>query len=118
MTAAAIDKRPDARTPSVKPANRSKQSGRPPTRHFRSGWLLLLALFVAAVGGTWWRYRETPAEGPAELVLQGNIDVRQVNLAFKVGGRIDTLAVDEGDTVRAGQVVATLDRVYFEDDLR
>src|SRR5262249_40162608 len=43
---------------------------------------------------------------------------RQVNLSFKVAGRIDTLAVDEGDPVKAGQVVATLDKVYFEDDLR
>jgi HlyD family secretion protein len=53
-----------------------------------------------------------------QLVLQGNIDVRQVNLAFKVDGRIETLAVDEGDAVRAGRVVATLDKRYFEDDLR
>jgi HlyD family secretion protein len=51
-------------------------------------------------------------------VLQGNIDVRQVNLAFKVDGRIETLAVDEGDPVKPGQVIATLDRRYFEDDLR
>jgi HlyD family secretion protein len=65
-----------------------------------------------------WRYESVPAEEPAELVLSGNIDVRQVNLSFKVAGRIDTLAVDEGDPVKAGQVVATLERRYFEDDLR
>jgi HlyD family secretion protein len=41
-----------------------------------------------------------------------------VNLSFKVEGRIETLAVDEGDTVTAGQVIATLDKRYFEDDLR
>jgi HlyD family secretion protein len=44
--------------------------------------------------------------------------VRQVNLGFKVDGRIATLAVDEGDAVSAGQVIATLDKSYFEDDLR
>ena len=53
-----------------------------------------------------------------QLVLQGNIDVRQVNLAFKVDGRIASLAVDEGDSVKAGQVIATLDKRYFDDDLR
>ena len=54
----------------------------------------------------------------ADLTLQGNIDVRQVNLSFKVGGRITTLLVDEGDKVAAGQVLATLDQRYFEDDLQ
>ncbi|MGO9469222.1 MAG: efflux RND transporter periplasmic adaptor subunit [Isosphaeraceae bacterium] len=44
--------------------------------------------------------------------------MRQVNLSFKVDGRIETLAVDEGDAVKAGQVVATLDKRYFQDELR
>jgi HlyD family secretion protein len=65
-----------------------------------------------------WRFASVPAEEPAQLTLSGNIDVRQVNLTFKVGGRIETLAFDEGDLVKAGQVVATLDRRYFDDDLR
>ena len=52
------------------------------------------------------------------LELMGNIDVRQVNLAFKVEGRIETLAVDEGDAAKAGDVIATLDKRYFNDDLR
>ncbi len=41
-----------------------------------------------------------------------------MNLAFKVDGRIASLAVDEGDSVKAGQVIATLDKKYFDDDLR
>lgn len=52
------------------------------------------------------------------LVLQGNVDVREVNLAFQVPGRIDSLAVDEGDTVKAGQVIASLDTGYFDDAAR
>jgi HlyD family secretion protein len=66
---------------------------------------------------TWYRYERTAAEGPAVLTIQGNIDVRQVNLSFKVAGRIDRLMVDEGDAVTAGQPVAVLDVRYFEDDL-
>jgi len=49
--------------------------------------------------------------------LQGNVEVRQVNLGFKVPGRIETLNVDEGDRVRAGQVLASLEKIYFEDTL-
>lgn len=44
--------------------------------------------------------------------------MRQVNLAFKVDGRITELNVDEGDSAYAGQVVASLDKVYFQDELR
>jgi HlyD family secretion protein len=81
-------------------------------------WLAVVALLLAGLaGGAWFYFTHRPAEENA-LVLQGNIDVRQVNLAFKVDGRIETLAVDEGDAVTAGQVIATLDKRYFHDDLR
>ena len=78
--------------------------------------VILIGLLVAAgAAGAWW-YKAEHA-GPQELVLQGNVEVRQVNLGFKVPGRIETLSVDEGDTVRAGQVLATLEKVYFQDTL-
>jgi HlyD family secretion protein len=54
----------------------------------------------------------------AALTLYGDVDVRQVNLSFKVEGRIVSLAVDEGDSAQAGAVVAELDRRYFDDELR
>jgi HlyD family secretion protein len=80
--------------------------------------LLLLAALVLVAGGTalYWRI-DRPARTD-RLILSGDIDVRQVNLSFKVSGRIAGLAVDEGDAVKAGQVLATLDKSYFEDDLR
>jgi HlyD family secretion protein len=46
-----------------------------------------------------------------ELVLQGNVDVRQVSLAFEDSGRIAEVRAQEGDRVKAGQVVAMLDTV-------
>ena len=78
--------------------------------------LLLLAL--AAAGALRLVSPRAANADKRQLVLQGNIDVRQVNLAFKVDGRIASLAVDEGDSVKAGQVIATLDKKYFDDDLR
>ncbi|WP_145524460.1 HlyD family efflux transporter periplasmic adaptor subunit [Yersinia vastinensis] len=44
-----------------------------------------------------------------QLTLHGNVDIRQVSLAFEESGRISALMVDEGDRVSAGQVVAMLD---------
>jgi HlyD family secretion protein len=90
-----------------------------PPRLRRRRWVFLAALIVVAAGGgaVWYFLAQDPEE-VSQLVLLGNIDVRQVNLSFKVDGRIETLAVDEGDFVKAGQVLATLDRRYFRDDLQ
>src|SRR5262245_24648238 len=120
MTAATLDRRTDpaTRPPDVRPALAGEPSGGFPPRRFPFRRILLATLLVALAGAVWWRFERTSPEGPAEIVLQGNIDVRQVNLAFKVSGRIDSLAVDEGDAVKASQVVATLDEVYFQDELR
>jgi HlyD family secretion protein len=79
--------------------------------------IVALALIAAGSVGAWlWTTYSSSTDGP--LVLQGNVEVRQVNLAFKVAGRIATLAVDEGATVIAGQKLASLEKVYFEDTLR
>jgi HlyD family secretion protein len=101
--------------PQQKPA---KSAAPPPPRRWPLRLFLLLLLAGAGIGGYAWYQREHEPRDQSRLVLEGNIDVRQVNLAFKVDGRIATLAVDEGDSVRAGQVIATLDKRYFEDDLR
>lgn len=47
---------------------------------------------------------------PAGLTLYGNVDIRQVDLGFRVGGRIAEVLVDEGDVMGAGQPMARLDR--------
>ena len=78
-------------------------------------FLLLALLIAAAAGGYWWFFLKKPAGGP--LVLQGNVEVRQVNLGFKVAGRIEKLNVDEGDVVSAGQTLASLEKIYFNDAL-
>jgi len=47
--------------------------------------------------------------GDTSIRLSGNIDVTQVDLAFKIPGRLNTRKVAEGDAVTAGQSVALLD---------
>ncbi|ATQ70975.1 MULTISPECIES: efflux RND transporter periplasmic adaptor subunit [Methylosinus] len=76
---------------------------------------ILAASLVAALLG-FWLWRRAPADdGP--LLLAGNVEVRQIDLAFKVGGRIKRLLVDEGDHIAEGQTIAVLDKIYFEEAL-
>ena len=53
-----------------------------------------------------------------ELTLYGNIEIRQVDLSFQVGGKIVSLLKEEGDSVKAGELLAIMDdkdyRTNFE----
>lgn len=51
------------------------------------------------------------------LRLYGNVEIREVQLGFRVPGRIDKLLVDEGDRVTPGQVLAQLDTRPLQDRL-
>jgi HlyD family secretion protein len=71
---------------------------------------------VLTIGGVYvWR-KHAASDPAAAFWLSGNVDVHQVELAFRVSGRIAQLTVDEGDVVQAGAPVAQLDRVPFEND--
>ena len=59
----------------------------------------------------------SPAGGGTDgaLTLYGNVDIRQVDLAFRVSGRLDAVNFEEGDTVSAGDVIAVLDIAPLRD---
>lgn len=57
------------------------------------------------------------SEGSTSLLLYGNVDVRQVQLAFRTGGRLQDMLVDEGDQVETGDVLARLDPELAEEAL-
>ena len=62
--------------------------------------LIVVPVILVAVGaGVWWLNRNH-AEAGNELVLHGNVDIRQVELAFNASGRIDQILVQEGDRVK------------------
>lgn len=72
--------------------------------------LIAAATVAAAVivgGALWWQHRGQASSGA--LVLHGNVDIRQVSLAFDGSGRVAELRVQEGDRVKAGAVLAVLD---------
>ena len=74
---------------------------------------VVLLLVAASAGAAW--YLGLPQRhgflmpAPPTQVIYGNVDIRQVPLGFRVGGRLAGVMVEEGDTVKAGDVLARLD---------
>lgn len=55
-----------------------------------------------------------PRKDAGELALFGNVDIREVDMGFRVGGRINGIGVDEGARVKRGQLLATLDAATID----
>ena len=49
-----------------------------------------------------------------QLIIQGEVDTKSVDLSSKITGRVKTINVKEGDMVKAGQVLITLDTPDIE----
>jgi HlyD family secretion protein len=73
--------------------------------------IVLLAAIAAAWVG-WSRYSK--GDDPNRMRLSGNIELTQVDIAFKTAGRLIERRVDEGDRVKQGQLLARIDRDILE----
>jgi len=80
-------------------------------KRFRLAAAAAIVVIVAVL--LLWRGRGRDAAA-GELVLPGNVDIRQVQLAFYGSERIASILVKEGDHVRKGQLLATLDKARLE----
>lgn len=78
-------------------------------KRLRLALIPLVALVVLAV---WWMRREPPDAHLLEF--SGNVEATEIDIAFKVPGKIIELAVEEGSVVQAGMVLARLDRDQLE----
>jgi HlyD family secretion protein len=84
--------------------------------------LVVVLLLVGGGAAAWWfklpaRFGWTHQQND-HLTLYGNVDIRQVRLGFRVGGRIAEMLVDEGDAVKSGALLAHLDPQPYEDSVR
>lgn len=75
-------------------------------------------LALAVGGGTLWWYRHDHQPPARTLTLYGNVDIRQVQLAFNDSERIAGMAAREGDAVKKGQLLATLDTLRLEQNVK
>jgi len=74
--------------------------------------LIFLTLLAAVIFAIWWEERPRPQI----LVLTGTVDGNEVVVGSKITGRIVSLAVDDGQRVKAGDLVAVLDQEELRAD--
>ena len=71
--------------------------------------IVMIVLLAAVAVACWYGWQHGRPQGREAGVFYGNIDVRQVSLAFEGSGRVAQVGVEEGDRVQPGQVLAVLD---------
>lgn len=78
--------------------------------------ILIIAAVIVIIGAGWLWMQRGSRDGDA-LNLYGNVDIREVQLAFRQSGRVAQMLFDEGDHVEPGAHMATLDAQPFEEAL-
>lgn len=75
--------------------------------------LIALSILIIYPSHEYWKnYRD-----PNKIIAHGNVDIRDVDLGFRVSGRISEMRFEEGDLVKKGDILATLDKVPYENEI-
>jgi HlyD family secretion protein len=82
----------------------------PWVRRWRRAFFILVLLVIGGAGaGIYWLKFSQPALPPGIVFGNGRLEADEINIDTKYAGRIAELFVDEGDMVKAGQVLARMD---------
>jgi HlyD family secretion protein len=80
--------------------------------------VLIILLLVILIGTTFTYYGlRGRANRESVIRVSGNIEVTVAEVSFKIPGRVEARFVDEGEIVKAGQLVARLDSVELAQDV-
>jgi len=72
--------------------------------------LIPLLVILVAGGALLYYFFLYPSEGEGtDIPVSGNIEVTTVDVSFKIPGKLERLAVEEGDRVKEGQLIASLE---------
>lgn len=88
-------------------------------RRWWSRLALVLVVLLAGAGGGyyWWLYLH-PGLPPSIVFGNGRLEADEINIDTKYAGRIAEMLADEGDLIKAGQVVARVDTRDLEASLK
>jgi HlyD family secretion protein len=85
--------------------------------HVKKG--IIVALLLAIVLAVVIYARRAPKEGTAGAIrISGNVELTEVQVSFKVPGRVLSRLVDEGVVIKRGDIVAKLEDAELQDALR
>lgn len=76
--------------------------------------LPIILIVVAAAAGVWWWSGWLNRDQSGRLIVSGNIELTQVDISFKVPGKLIERTVDEGASVKKGMLIARIDRDQME----
>jgi len=78
--------------------------------------IIIVIILLICAGVLLYFYFKKPKK--AEIMLFGNIEIREVNLSFRVSGRLKRIFFEEGDYVKKGDILGELDFDTFETALK
>jgi HlyD family secretion protein len=70
---------------------------------------IILLVAVLGIGGWYW-WKSAHPDNSGRLLVSGNLELTQVDISFKIAGRMIERRVNEGDWVKKGDVIAVLDQ--------
>lgn len=79
-------------------------------------WCCLIFVIIAVFFGSLLIFKAV-FHKERDLTLYGNVDVRQVDISFRVPGQVKELFFEEGDFVKAGTLLTTLDEYPYQDEV-
>lgn len=98
-------------------------------KHKPPPFIVALVVLGLIGGGGYWYFSNNPAawnqamvdfgiatdvEAETNLTASGFIEANEIKISSEIGGRIETLTVDQGDSVSAGEEVIRLDSSLIE----
>jgi HlyD family secretion protein len=79
--------------------------------------ILIPLVILAILGAVGWHYYGNYRSSHEPLKLYGNVDIRNVDLGFRVGGKLSEVLKDEGDAIKAGEPLARIDGVPYQREI-
>jgi len=75
----------------------------------KNRWIPLIVILIAGGVLLYYYFLQNQQRERSEIAVSGNIEVTTVDVSFKISGKIERLAVEEGDEVKEGQLIASLE---------